>query len=167
MGKWWKFRRVNLREESNERINERDLFQMKLDLSSLTKAVASLEIALNFSLSREKLAPFSENEKDVIRSGVIQNFEFTYELCWKFMKRWLENNLGSSYVDGLPRKELFRVAAEHRLINDVNHWFLYHEARNETAHTYDRKKAEHVFETAQQFLPDAKGFLKNLEKKND
>ena len=103
----------------------------------------------------------------LFEAGVIQNFEFTYELCWKFMKRWLENNLGSSYVDGLPRKELFRIAAEHQLISNVSNWFIYHEARNETTHTYDRKKAERVFETAQKFLPDAKELLRNLEKKND
>ncbi len=140
---------------------------MTLDLTSLKKAVRSLEMALDFACSQDKLAGFTENQKDVIRAGVIQNFEFTYELCWKFMKRWLENNLGATYVDGIPRKELFRIAAENQLITEVNCWMEYHEARNETAHTYDKNTAQEIFEAAKKFLSDAKELLKNLEAKND
>ena len=140
---------------------------MSLDLSSLKKAISSLESALNFAGSEDQLAGLTADQKDVIRAGAIQNFEFTYELCWKFMKRWLDNNLGSAYVDGLTRKELFRIAAEHQLITLVDHWIKYHDARNETAHTYDEDKAQEVFEAAQKFLADAKELLKNLEAKND
>ncbi len=140
---------------------------MVLDLTSLRRAVVSLENALGFACSEDQLAGLSDAQKDVIRAGVIQNFEFTYELAWKFMKRWLEKNLGSVYVDGLPRKELFRMAAESQLITGVSRWLQYHEARNETAHTYDKKKAREVFEAAQNFLSDVKKLLQNLENKND
>ncbi len=140
---------------------------MTLDLSSLKKAVHSLETALDFAGSEDKLAGLTGDQKDVVRAGAIQNFEFTYELCWKFMKRWLENNLGSAYVDGIVRKELFRIAAEHQLITPVNHWIKYHDARNETAHTYDEDKAQEVFAAAKEFLADARELLKNLEAKND
>lgn len=44
---------------------------------------------------------------------------------------------------------------------------IYHDARNETSHTYNDKKAEEVFEIAKRFFPDAKDFLANLEKVND
>ena len=139
---------------------------MALDLNSLQKAVGSLEKAIDVASSIIKEIASTEHEK-VIRAGVIQNFEFTYELCWKFMKRWLEGNLGGTYVDGVSRKELFRIAAESQLIEDVEAWFAYHEARNQTAHIYDEHKAEAVFETAKKFLPDAKEFLQNLKNKND
>lgn len=108
-----------------------------------------------------------EDQKDAIRAGLIQNFEFTYELCWKFIKRWLDNNLGSTNVDGVARRELFRLGVEHRLINDVDAWMIYHDARNETSHTYNDYKAEEVFEIAKKFFPDAKKFLADLEKVND
>ena len=136
---------------------------MILDLSNLKQAVESLGSALQIA-KKNKEADVALWE--VIRAGVIQNFEFTYELCWKFMKRWLENNLGSVYVDGLPRKELFRVAAENQLISRVENWFEYHRARNETAHTYDEKIAQDVFEAAQKFLADAQELLTNLDRKN-
>lgn len=140
---------------------------MALDLSSLKKAMDSFERILNVACSDQKMAVLEDDQRDAIRAGVIQSFEFTYELCWKFMKRWLGGNLGNARVEGVTRRELFRLGAEHQLINDVDDWMEYHDARNETAHTYDEVKAEDVFQVAKRFLPDAQKFRKNLEKKND
>jgi len=44
---------------------------------------------------------------------------------------------------------------------------LYHDARNETAHTYDEAVAEDVFTSAQEFLADAEKLLQALEARND
>ncbi len=140
---------------------------MKLDLSSLRKAVDSLERTLKVAADTRFMDSLADDQKDAVRAGVIQNFEFTYELCWKFMKRWLEGSLGSSHVEGVARRELFRLAAESRLISDVDKWMEYHDARNETSHTYDEETAEDVSETAGKFIRDAKAFLKALEAKND
>jgi len=139
---------------------------MALDLSSLQKAVDSLGRAVKVASSQIK-GRVNTDEEEVIRAGVIQNFEFTYELCWKFMKRWLGINIGSAVVDGISRKELFRMAAESRLINNVETWFEYNNLRNETAHTYDAKTAESVYEAAIRFAADARALLKTLENKND
>jgi len=105
---------------------------MALDLSSLQKAVDSLQRATNVA-SKLKNEQTDKDRTEVVRAGVIQNFEFTYELCWKFMKRWLEVNGEGASVDGASRKELFRIAAERRLIEKVEAWFAYTESRNETA----------------------------------
>jgi nucleotidyltransferase substrate binding protein (TIGR01987 family) len=139
---------------------------MKLDLSSLRKAIESLEKTLKVANS-SLTAGLDNDTKDAIRAGAIQNFEFTYELCWKFMRRWLEGNLGSAYVEGVTRRELFRLGAENRLLTDVDQWMEYHDARNETAHTYDEDTAEDVFETTRIFLGDAKKLLQALEARND
>ena len=138
-----------------------------LDLTGLNQAINSLQSALNVACSKKEMAAMSEAARDTIRAGVIQNFEFTYELCWKFMRRWLGNNLGSVYVDGLNRRELFRLAAEHQLISRVEKWMEYHDSRNETVHTYDKTTAREVFETAQKFIKDAEEFFSNLKKRND
>jgi nucleotidyltransferase substrate binding protein (TIGR01987 family) len=140
---------------------------MKLDLSSLRKAVESLEKAIRVVNDGAFMSRLNDEQKKTVRAGVIQNFEFTYELCWKFMQRWLEVNLGSAYVAGVSRRQLFRLSAEHQLLSDVNRWMEYHDARNETAHTYDENTAEDVFGTAQKFLSDARGLLKALEARND
>ena len=140
---------------------------MKLDLSSLRKAVESLEKALQVADDGVFMSRLNDEQKRTVRAGVIQNFEFTYELCWKFMHRWLAVNLGSAYVEGVSRRQLFRLSAEHHLLSDVNLWMEYHDARNETVHTYDENTAEDVFETAKKFLADARGLLEALEARND
>ena len=140
---------------------------MKLDLSSFRRAVESLKRTLEVADDRDFMAGLSDSQKDAIRAGAIQNFEFTYELCWKFMKRWLEGNLGSAHVEGVSRRQLFRLSAENKLIADVDQWMEYHDARNETSHTYDEGTAEDVFATAREFLPDAEKLLQALEARND
>jgi len=140
---------------------------MKLVLDSLRSALISLEKAINISVEKMNDKSVPKDETDVIQAGVIQNFEFTYELCWKFMKRWIEVNIGATYVDGVTRIELFRQASENRLIIDVEKWVEFHRARNETSHVYDEEVAEFVYETAKDFLDDAKNLLKALEDRND
>lgn len=138
---------------------------MPMDLNSIQKAVGSLERALKVADIMIK-GVVDTDQEEVIRAGVIQNFEFTYELCWKFMKRWLEMNTGGVSLDGATRRDLFRKAFESQLIDDVDNWWEYHEARNETAHTYDSDKADDVFSVAKNFLKDAKQLLLALENKN-
>src|SRR4030042_2168060 len=98
---------------------------MKLDLSSLRKAVESLEKALRVADDGIFMSRLNDEQKQTIRAGVIQNFEFTYELCWKFMRRWLEADLGSVYVAGISRRQLVRVGAGHRLLRDGARWVAY------------------------------------------
>lgn len=140
---------------------------MSLEISSLRKGIASLERAINVVVGKQADANTSIDEIETIKAGVIQNFEFTYELCWKFMKRWIEQNVNSDVIDGVTRRELFRVSAESRLIIDVTKWMEYHKARNSTSQIYDEKIAEEVFAAALSFLPYAKDFLNRLEQRND
>jgi len=75
---------------------------MKMDLSSFERALTSLEKALAVSKDVEFFSNLNPDQQNTLRAGVIQNFEFTYELAWKFIKRFLEKDLGSAEVDGLP-----------------------------------------------------------------
>jgi nucleotidyltransferase substrate binding protein (TIGR01987 family) len=135
-----------------------------LDYSSLQKAVTRLEESLNV-VEEYKTSEQPQLIRTLI-SGVVQHFEFTYELSWKFIKRWLGENLGKSQVDGLSRQELFRLAAEYQLIDSVENWMLFHRARNETSHTYNENTADEVFKVAVQFLPEATKLLNALKSKD-
>ncbi len=140
---------------------------MALDLTSLKKAIESLETAVYEAGNNDFMDRLTPTQQDIIQAGVIQNFEFTYELCWKFMRRWLGENVGRSYVDGISRRELFRLAAEHHLISDVEAWWEYHRARNLTSQIYDEEVAGEVFQAATQFLENAQQFLTALAARND
>ncbi len=140
---------------------------MSLELSSLKKAVRSMDRAWNFVNARFGSGSATEDEKEVLKAAVIQNFEFTYELCWKFMKRWLEVNLTPGMMAGITRKQLFRYALENCLIADFDAWVKYHELRNKTSHVYDSNNANEIFDKSESFLNDAKDFLNALEERND
>ena len=141
--------------------------KMELELTPLRKAVKCLDESLMIVHNSRIISKMDQATKNLLRSGVIQNFEVTYELCWKFMKKYLEINMGSQYVDGIHRKELFRLAAEHHLINDVETWFDYNKARNLTSHTYREEYANDVFRSAEKFPGDAWFLLEALEANND
>ena len=137
---------------------------MNLYLGSLAKSIDALKRSIK---TANRLDTFDSDLQEAVRAGVIQNFEIAYEQSWKMMKRWLEKNVGATYVDGVTRRELFRFAAENRLITDVGRWMEYHDARNQTSHTYDEETAQRVFEEATEFVHDVKQLLKILEKHND
>lgn len=138
-----------------------------LDLTSFGKAVASLERGLRFAQGRLQDPAITAEETEVLKAAVIQNFEFTYELCWKFMKRWLDVNFSESHTAALSRKQLFRMAIEQRLIEGFDDWVGYHELRNLTSHTYDHEVADEIFEASPGFLQAAKQLYEQLEARND
>ncbi len=138
-----------------------------LDLSALQNAVLVFARTCHASQDKKVLSQLSTTLQDAVKAGVIQHFEFAYELSWKFMKRWLEKNYGSTYIDGITRRELFRLAVESQLIDDVDEWMFYHQARNQTSHTYDETVAAEVYKISLQFLKVAQQLLLHLQEKND
>ena len=130
-----------------------------LDLSSLSQALNSLERGIE----RAQGAPGDEE----LRDAVIQRFEYTFELCWKLIKRRLELDLAvPSEVDAMSYKVMMRIAFERGLIRNVEAWFVYRSQRNITSHTYSREKAESVYQTALEFAGDARSLLQHLEAVN-
>lgn len=140
---------------------------LKLDITSLKNSIHSLKSAIDTYTEFSQKPDIAERDLNTIKSGVIQNFEVAYEQCWKFMKRWLEGNVGSGSADGVTRKELFRLSAENHLITDVGAWFGFHLARNLTSHTYDGDSAKTVFDSALAFYAAANDFYVRLEARND
>jgi len=137
---------------------------MALDLTSLTKAINALKASIEVMHSCDNNPETDIALKDTLRSGVIQNFEVAYELCWKFIQRWIRENRVPADADyPITRKELFRMAAKYNLISDPLPWFEFGNARNLTSHTYDGPQAALVYEAAVSFLPYARELLKRLK----
>lgn len=135
---------------------------MRIDYSPLANAIAQLEKSLAYAHSPAALADAGLREQ--LRNSVIQCFEFTYELSWKMLKRYLEATEASpADLDLATFQSLIRLGNERGLLrSDWDAWKSYRQARTDSSHTYDAAKAEAVFAIAPQFLAEAQVLLKNL-----
>lgn len=93
----------------------------------------------NFKKATNQLTEFIEkkelNKFEV--QGLIQCFEYTFELAWKTMKDYLEQE---GFDVKSPRKTI-QTAFQIQLITDGHAWIDALEKRNLMAHTYDEGKA--------------------------
>ena len=139
----------------------------RLDLSSLQSAVSSLDDGLDVVSDSIWFNQQSEKVRNTLIAGVIQNFEFVYEISVKMIKRQIEAESASpEEVDETNFRQVLRVAAEKGLIADVHAWFKYREMRNITAHTYDHEKAQKVYQGTRDFIVDARALLHTLKARN-
>jgi len=129
---------------------------MKLDFSSIDKAAKTLEMGIR----RAKENPDDEQ----LRDGVIQRFEYTVDLAWKFTQRVLQLS-GVNENEFRTKRDLFRVAAGSGLLDSPTEWFGFYEARNETSHTYNKETAERVFSQALKFLPAVQDLINKLKER--
>lgn len=137
-----------------------------LDLASLRAAVQALANAVDV-VSSSEFAAADPRWRDTLIAGVVQHFEFTFELCWKMLKRQLEREMPSpSDLDGASYRELFRTGRERGLVTNVESWFEFRELRNITAHTYARDKALKVAAGAPLLLAQARALLSAIEARN-
>jgi nucleotidyltransferase substrate binding protein (TIGR01987 family) len=121
-------------------------------------AVASLEKAIYRSLR--------EPEDEEVRDCVVQRFEYTYELCWKMLKRRMEMDAAGP-VDSWPYRELIRRGAEAGFSGDPEAWFEYRDQRNRTSHVYDESVAIEVHRSAVMFAGAARALLQTLTQASD
>lgn len=139
----------------------------RLDLGSLRQGVSSLAAAVAAFLDSTWLDSQSETVREVMLAGVIQNFEFAYELSVKSIRRQLELESASpAEVDESSFRDVLRSAAERGILADVEAWFGYRKMRNMTSHTYDRSKAREVWQGIPRFLEEAQRLLAVLEARN-
>lgn len=138
-----------------------------LDLSALRHAIRSLEEGLEVVNDSNWFHLQSQKVQNTLIAGVIQNFEFVYEISFKMIKRQIEAESSSpSEVDQSNFRDVLRVAAEKGLIDNIEAWFTYRTMRNITAHTYDHEKAQRVYQGTLLFINDARTLLQKLEIRN-
>ena len=108
---------------------------MLLKCENFCKATARLAEAL----SDMALAPTST----VIRDGVIQRFEFTFDLAWKSLREYMADN-GADMSNVVFSKQTFKTAYATHLIDDEQLWLDMLDARNITSHVYDDAQADRI-----------------------
>lgn len=141
--------------------------ESKLDLGALRSSLASLEDGLEVVRDTSWFSQQTSKVQNTLIAGVIQNFEFVYEVGYKMLRRQIEREAASpADVDESNFRDALRLAGEKGLIADVEAWFRYRQMRNITAHTYDPEKAQKVYEGTLVFIDDARALLASLEARN-
>ena len=122
---------------------------MALDTSPFESTVARLD---------EGLARYRKDVSDAhIRDGLVQRFEFTYELSHKMIKRWLEQASATpGQYDTMPFADLVRSANEAGLLRgDWPRWKIYRDMRGRAIHTYKEAIAMEAVHGIPDFLLEA------------
>ena len=103
-----------------------------------------------------------------IRDGLIQRYEFTYEISHKILKRHLElSSPNPTVFDSMAFSDLIRTGNEQSLLkNDWTKWKIFREMRSKSSHTYDEQIAKEVVSIIPDFIDEAKFLLKKLENIN-
>jgi nucleotidyltransferase substrate binding protein (TIGR01987 family) len=115
---------------------------------------------------------FVRYQKDIadaqIRDGLIQRFEFTYEISQKMLKRFLESTSASpGEYDMMPFADLIRSANEKDLLRgDWTSWKRFREMRAKTSHTYDEQVALQVVDGIPEFLAEAEFLIDSMQRQS-
>ncbi|AGF78792.1 nucleotidyltransferase substrate binding protein, HI0074 family [Desulfocapsa sulfexigens DSM 10523] len=105
-----------------------------------------------------------EHPSDIERQGIIQSFEFTFELSWKTLKDYLE---AQGVICQFPR-EIIKKAFHHQIIDEGECWLDMLGKRNLLAHTYDETLAMESYRLIKQdFAPEITKLVKWFQECNE
>jgi len=123
--------------------NENQDIRWKQRFSNFSRALSLLREAME-----EDLFSLKQLEKE----GIIQRFEYTFELAWKVLKDKME--FDGIVLDQISPKTVVRQAFAAKYINDPDTWLKMIGDRNLMSHTYDFVKFEAVIQSiADSYLP--------------
>lgn len=118
----------------------------KQRFANFEKAFLRLNDAIDLSQSRAL--------SDLEKQGLIQGFEYTFELAWKTLKDFLEHQ----QVEAKFPREVIKRGFQYDLIDDGDVWIDMLEKRNLMAHAYDEATAQTAYELI------GEQYVKQLEK---
>lgn len=111
----------------------------------------------------EAVTDYKNIPNDTVRDGMIQRFEFTFELAWKALKEYMVD-AGVQNTLQFP-KQVLREAYSANLINSDSIWLDMLNARNTTSHIYDDHTAAVIAGKIQQsYLPELQELATFLSK---
>lgn len=97
----------------------------------------------NFKHALAQLTKFIDKEElnELEQQGLIQCFEYTYELAWNTLKDFFEDE-GEGGI--LGSRDAFRLAFKRGLIEDGKTWMEMIKSRVLTSHTYNEELAQAI-----------------------
>ena len=131
-----------------------------MKLAQLANAVHKLREGLDRHLANP--------EDEQLRDGLVQRFEFTYELSHKLLRRHLELTLPSDDLISMADfSTLIRIGCEQGLLrSEWARWKQWRSMRGKTSHMYDEDAAREVVEGIPGFLSEAEALLAALSERH-
>ncbi|KKO44326.1 nucleotidyltransferase [Arsukibacterium ikkense] len=134
---------------------------MSLDICPLLNAIARLQ---------EGWQRYQQDISDIqIRDGLVQRFEFTYEISHKMLKRYLEHSSASlEQFDQMPFADLIRSANEQGLLQgDWPVWRGYRDMRIKGVESYIDDIALQVIAIIPDFISEVEFMASKLKQSLD
>jgi len=111
---------------------------------------------LKYSVIQAKINEKDEKLFPLLRDSVIQRFEYTYELSWKFMKylwRYNENE-----IETITSYQAIKIAFKAWYIDDMKKWFKMIDYRNKTSREYMENIANDLYFEINWYLNEIQKF---------
>lgn len=122
----------------------------------------------NFSncLSVLKKADFKlAQEDEIYRTGIIGQFNLTFELAWKALQAVLRIHGSQEAETGSPR-EILQLGYKYGFVNDSSVWLLMLKKRNLSVHIYNEDEVdEMILLVRDSFIPAFADLEKSLTDK--
>jgi nucleotidyltransferase substrate binding protein (TIGR01987 family) len=117
--------------------------------SNYNKALKKLSDAIDYIKKELREVDFEiENEEaevvleEIIKEGLIQRFEYTYEMAWNVMKDYALYQ-GNSEIGG--SRDAIRFAFSTKLVENGDLWMDMIKSRIKTSHTYNEETANEIY----------------------
>lgn len=96
---------------------------------------------------------------DLDRDGLIQRFEFTFELLWKTIQEYAK----FKGIEVVSPRDAFRIAGELKLIDNPNVWFDFLKDRNLTTHLYSDDEAAKIASHIPNFVAETEKLISKIK----
>jgi nucleotidyltransferase substrate binding protein (TIGR01987 family) len=99
----------------------------------------------NYQKAVRQLTKFIEKGElnELEEQGMIKAFEYTYELAWKMIKDYYEEQ-GEVNIQG--SRDALRLAFQREIIKDGDNWMKMIKSRIATVHTYNEEVAKQIIQ---------------------
>ena len=107
------------------------------------------------------------NDNEIYRTGVIGQFNLTFELAWKALQAVLRIHGAEGAETGSPR-EILQLGYKLGVVNDSVVWLLMLKKRNTSAHIYNEEEIDEMLLLIRDsFIPAFTALEKTLKSKLD
>ena len=126
-------------------------------LDNFTNCLSILENA-DFKLAEEN---------DIYRTGIIGQFNLTFELAWKALQEIMRKHGVEDSYTGSPR-EILQLGYKFGFINNSETWLLMLKKRNTSVHIYNEEEVDElILLIRDSFIPAFTALIDTLVKKLD